>query len=115
MNSEKLLDITLDAISDRHGEATEAYDMRGISILADFYIVTSASSNRQLHALVNSILDKVREYDYHDYRVEGTRDSNWLLVDLGDIVVNIFTEDARDFYGLESLWANGKKLDIPED
>ena len=50
MKSEELLDIVLKAISERHGEDTEAYDMRGISILSDFFVATSASSSRQLHA-----------------------------------------------------------------
>lgn len=115
MNSQELLDIVLKTISDRHGENTKAYDMRGVSILADYYVITSAGSNRQLHAIINNILDAVREKGFNDYRVEGGRDSNWLLVDLGDVVVNVFTEEARDFYGLESLWSNGKELDIPEE
>ena len=91
LDSKKLLDLTVEAIDERHGEDTEAYDMQGISILADYYVVTTAGSNRQL------------------------RDSNWLLVDMGDVVVNVFTEDARDFYGLEKLWSNGKKLELNLD
>lgn len=115
MKDTQILDFVLKAISDRHGEDTEAYDMRGVSILADFYVITSAGSNRQLHAIANSIVEEAHNHDYSDYRIEGTRDSNWLLIDLGDVVVNIFTKDAREFYNLEKLWANGKKLEIKED
>lgn len=115
MKNTEILDFALKAISDRHGEDTEAYDMRGISILADFYVVTSAGSNRQLHAIANAIVDEAHENDYTNYRIEGTRDSNWLLIDLGDVVVNIFTKDAREFYNLEKLWADGKQLEIKED
>lgn len=115
MSSKEVLDFTLKAISDRHGEDTEAYDMEGISILADYYVVTSAGSNRQLHAIANSIVEEAHENKYTNYRIEGTRDSNWLLIDLGDVVVNIFTKDAREFYNLEKLWANGKQLEIKED
>ena len=61
------------------------------------------------------IIDKIHEHGKEDYRIEGTRDSNWLLVDMGDVVVNVFTEDARDFYGLEKLWSNGKKLELNLD
>ena len=86
MDSKKLLDLTVEAIDERHGEDTEAYDMQGISILADYYVVTTAGSNRQLHAIVNSIIDKIHEQGKEDYRIEGTRDSNWLLVDMGDVV-----------------------------
>ena len=89
--------------------------MRGISILADYYVITSAGSNRQLHAIVNSIVDEAHQNNYTDYRIEGTRDSNWLLVDLGDVVVNIFTREAREFYNLEKLWANGKQVELKED
>lgn len=115
MNSQDLLKAALAAISDRHGQETEAYDMRGVSILADFYVITSADSNRQLHALANSLVEAMHKLNYSDYRIEGTRDSNWLLVDLGDVIVNIFTPDARAFYGLEQLWSQGKQLDISEE
>lgn len=112
MKSNEVLKMCLTAISDRHGEDTKAYDMRGVSILADYYLVTTAGSNRQLHALANSIIDAAHQKQYTDYRVEGTRDSNWLLLDMGDVIVNIFTKDARDFYNLEKLWANGKEIEV---
>lgn len=115
MDSKQILDFATKAISDRHGENTDAYDMRGISILADYYVITSAGSNRQLHAIANAIVDEAHKNNYTDYRIEGTRDSNWLLIDLGDVVVNIFTNEARDFYNLEKLWANGKKVELKED
>lgn len=115
MNSQELLNLVLKAISDRHGEDTEAFDMRGISILADYYVATSATSSRQLHAIANSILEACHEKGYYDYHVEGNHDSEWLLVDLGDVVVNIFTEEARSFYNLEKLWADGKQITIEED
>ncbi|CCI86113.1 ribosome silencing factor [Lactobacillus gigeriorum] len=115
MTSTEILDFVAKAISDRHGEDTEAYDMRGISVLADYYVVTSAGSNRQLHAIANSIIDEAHQLNYYNYRIEGTRDSNWLLIDLGDVVVNIFTKDAREFYNLEKLWLDGKKVELKED
>ncbi|QNQ80137.1 ribosome silencing factor [Lactobacillus sp. PV034] len=115
MEAKQLLDLTIEAIDERHGEDIEAYDMAGQSILADYYVITSAGSNRQLHAIVNAIVDKIHENGKEDYRIEGNRDSNWLLIDMGDVVVNVFTEDARDFYGLEKLWRNGKKLELDLD
>ncbi|RVU70003.1 MULTISPECIES: ribosome silencing factor [Lactobacillus] len=115
LSSQAILDFVAKAISDRHGEDTEAYDMRGISILADYYVITSAGSNRQLHAIANAIVDEAHKNEYTNYRIEGTRDSNWLLIDLGDVVANIFTADARDFYNLEKLWANGKRVELKED
>lgn len=115
LENKKILDFVLKAISDRHGEDTEAYDMQGVSILTDYYVATSAGSNRQLHAIANAIVDEAHENNYTDYRIEGSRDSNWLLIDLGDVVVNIFTREAREFYNLEKLWANGKQIEIKED
>ena len=115
MDSKKLLEIVVKAADSKRAEDTVALDVQGISILADYYVVTTAGSNRQLHAIVNSIIDKIHEQGKEDYRIEGTRDSNWLLVDMGDVVVNVFTADARDFYGLEKLWSNGKKLELNLD
>lgn len=115
LNSKEILDFTIEAISQRHGEDTAAYDMRGISILTDYFVITSAGSNRQLHALANAIVAAAHEHKDDNYRIEGTRNSNWLLIDLGDVVVNIFTEEARAFYNLEKLWAKGKKVALKED
>lgn len=115
MTSTEILNFVVKAISDRHGEDTEAYDMRGISILSDYYVVTSAGSNRQLHAIANAIIEEAHQNEYSDYRIEGTRDSNWLLIDLKDVVVNIFTKDAREFYNLEKLWMDGKPVELKED
>ncbi|CAM3172801.1 ribosome-associated protein [Lactobacillus bombicola] len=115
MTSKDILTFTLKAISDRHGENTVAYDMQGYSILADYYVATSAGSNRQLHAIANAIIDAAHLANFNDYRVEGSSESNWLLLDLGDVVVNVFTEEARDFYNVEKLWTDGKKIEIKED
>lgn len=115
LTSKEILTFVLKAISDRHGEDTIAYDMQGISILADYYVATSAGSNRQLHAIANAIVDEAHQADYYDYRIEGSSESNWLLLDLGDVVVNVFTEEARDFYNVEKLWSEGKQLELKED
>ncbi len=114
MESQKLLDLVLKAISDRHGEQTQAYDMRGISILTDYYVVTSAGSQRQLHAIANQIIQTLHENHETNYRIEGSHDSSWLLVDLNDVVVDLFTQEARQFYGVEKLWESGKRLEIEE-
>lgn len=115
LESKEVLAFALKAISDRHGEDTQAYDMQGYSILADYYVVTSASSNRQLHAIANAIIDEAHQANYSDYRIEGSSESNWLLIDLGDVVVNVFTNEAREFYNVEKLWGDGKRLALKED
>lgn len=115
MTSKDILTFVLKAISDRHGENTAAYDMQGYSILSDYYVVTSAGSSRQLHAIANAIIDEAHKAGFYNYRVEGTSESNWLLLDLGDVVVNVFTEEARDFYNVEKLWVDGKKIELKED
>lgn len=115
MTSKQILDFVIKAISDIHGEDTEAYDMRGISILADYYVITSAGSNRQLHAIANAIVEEAHKNNYTDYHIEGSRASNWLLLDLSDVIVNVFTKDARNFYNLEKLWANGKQVELKKD
>ena len=65
MDSKKLLDLTVEAIDERHGEDTEAYDMQGISILADYYVVTTAGSNGQLHAIVMNKEKKITVLKEH--------------------------------------------------
>ena len=80
-------------------------DLQKLNAVADYFVICTGESDRQLKAIVDSIDETVgREFD-RDARIEGTPDTGWVLIDYGDVVVHIFSVALRDFYRLERLWS----------
>jgi ribosome-associated protein len=81
-----------------------------LSTIADVFVVCSADNPRQLNALREAVIDGLREQDVRPKRVEGLAETGWILLDYGDVIVHLFTEDQRAFYRLEDLWSEAQKL-----
>jgi ribosome-associated protein len=78
-----------------------------LTSIADYFIICSANTERQTQAIADSILEKLRESQgIKPLLVEGTTPGRWILIDFGDFIFHIFTEDCRRFYGLERLWGD---------
>ena len=88
-------------------------DLRELTPLFDYFVLTTGTSRRQLHAIAEEI-DDVLKRDFHDQRlgIEGYADSRWILLDYGDVVVHIFDEETRRYYDLENLWAGSKRVPL---
>jgi ribosome-associated protein len=81
-------------------------DIRRVSLLADYFVICSGASERQLRAIVDEILEKVKkEAGVVPLNVEGVPSSGWVLVDYGDVIVHIFAPSLREYYSLEKLWS----------
>ena len=104
MKSPELKIICLDALEDLKAKDILPLDIRGISGFADWFIIATASSSRNAKALSNKIIETVKENKLQVVGVEGQEDSEWVLVDCGDVIVNIMQQETREFYDLESLW-----------
>jgi ribosome-associated protein len=85
-------------------------DIKHISSFADYFIICSGTSDRMLDALADAVVDKAREKYKLRGRIEGKPEIGWVLADLGDIIVHLFSQERRDYYRLEELWAEGKVL-----
>jgi ribosome-associated protein len=82
-----------------------------LTSIADYFLLCSASSERQAQAIADSVVDKLREDDHvKPLLVEGTTPGRWILLDYGDFIFHIFTEDCRRFYGLERLWGDAPNV-----
>ena len=94
----------------------KAFDLDVLSVadltsIADFFILTSASNERQAQAIADNILAELKEkMGVRPLLVEGTTPGRWVLLDFGDFIVHIFTEDCRRFYGLERLWGDAPNV-----
>ncbi len=102
--------------AENNGRDIVVLDMRGLTPMFDYFVIASGSSRRQLHAISEDIDHKLED-DLGDERqsIEGYRESRWILLDYGTVVVHLFEDETRDYYGLEQLWAAAKQVDLPEN
>lgn len=104
MTVEKLLQVVVDACDEKHGYDIVAYDLTAAGLLYDYSVICHAPTNRQVGAIANEVKEKVQEAEGKVYSIEGLREAKWILMDLGDIVVNIMTRDDREYYELDNLF-----------
>ena len=114
--TEILLSSVIKGIHEKQGKNVLKIDLRKLgSRIADFFVVCHASSSSQVSAICDSIEETARkEAGEKPLRIEGLENSLWVLVDYGNIVAHIFIEESRNFYSLESLWADAK-IEVVED
>ncbi|CAH2253550.1 Functions as a ribosomal silencing factor. Interacts with ribosomal protein L14 (rplN) [Enterococcus faecium] len=82
-------------------------------MLADYFMICSANSERQINAITEEIIDK-EENKYEVKRIEGKEGGKWVLIDLGDVIVHVFHAPERSFYNLEKLWSDAPLVDLSE-
>lgn len=81
-------------------------DLRGISLIADYFVLCTGTSERQIKAVVDEIVGTLaREERLKPLQIEGTPDSGWVLLDYGSVVVHVFSPEVREFYRLDKLWS----------
>ena len=105
VNAEELRDLALDALEDLKGVNVVSIDVRDRTDVTDFLVVASGTSNRHVKSLSDSVIEKAKKADARPLGVEGQEAGEWVLVDLGDVVVHVMLPATRDFYDLERLWA----------
>mgnify|MGYP000860569178 FL=1 len=91
-----------------------ALDVREISFLADYFVICSGNSERQINAIIDEVIDKEEENQVSVRRVEGKDGGKWVLIDLGDVIVHVFSASERAFYNLEKLWSDAPLVDLNE-
>lgn len=106
MEKEQLKVLVINAIEDIKGIDTQVYDLEGKSDVTDLMIIASGNTPRQVKAIADNIIEKAKKQGVAPLGVEGQTAAEWVLVDLGDVVVHIMTPSIRDFYNLEKLWGD---------
>lgn len=107
MNSKAVIDMAKTALDDMKGIDLVVIDIMGKSSIADAMIVVTGTSQRHVRSLAESVRLSAKEADHPPLGVEGADSSDWVLVDLGDVIVHVMTEEKREFYSLEKLWSVG--------
>lgn len=99
----------VEVVADKKGENVLLLDIHDISILADYFVIGSATSERQAKAIVEGIQQETKKaFDVKPLHVEGEAASGWVLMDYGDVIVHLFTPQVRAYYDLEGLWRDGR-------
>ncbi|HEY0583714.1 MAG TPA: ribosome silencing factor [Chloroflexota bacterium] len=92
--------------SDKQASDIVLLDIRGISLIADYFVICTVGSERQASAILKDLSDKlIEEFGRKPLHMEGKPDSGWVLLDYGDVIVHVFSSTQRTFYNLEQLWA----------
>lgn len=111
MNTTDMAKRIANAADDKKAEDIVVLDMRGISILADYFIICSGSADTQVRAIINSIENTLEEDDIYVKHKEGIDEGHWAVLDYADIIVHVFHANEREHYQLERLWGDAKEVD----
>jgi ribosome-associated protein len=104
------LDPYIEAASEKKALNLIVLDVRDLTSIADVFIICSGRSNRQVNAIADSIVAKLKKQKIKPLSVEGTGEGHWVLLDYGHVVIHVFYEPVREFFDLEGLWADAKRL-----
>lgn len=106
MSPETLLALVQELLEDDKAGDIVVIDLSGKSSIADYMVVASGQSTRQVGAMTDHLLELFRKNGLRGAKVEGRSRSDWVLVDAGDVVIHLFRPEVREFYKLEKLWSH---------
>ncbi len=115
MSERELLHTAVKAADDKRAEDILVLNMKGISLVADFFMICHGNSDKQVQAIAREIKDKAEENGYEINRMEGFDEARWILIDLGDVIAHVFHRDERSYYNLERLWGDAPLENIESE
>lgn len=114
MEKNQLLDLAVRAADDKKALDLVVLDMEGISLIADYFVICHGNSEKQVEAIAREVKDRAQEAGMELKRLEGLDESRWVLIDLNDVIVNVFHKDERLYYNLEKLWGDARALSVDQ-
>ena len=111
-SSKNLLKLTLDALEDDKAIDIMSINLEGRSSIADYMIVASGSSAKQVTSMADNLVKKYKEIGLRTPSPEGMSNGDWVLIDAKDILIHLFRPEVRDFYSLEKMWAKNQKENV---
>ena len=113
VSTEKMMaQIACKAIDDKKGQDIKIIDIHNVSGIADSFVIASGTNSNQVQAIVDNVEEQLGRAGFEAKQIEGNRNSSWILMDYGDVIVHVFDEENRLFYDLERIWRDGKVLEM---
>lgn len=109
-NPERVARSLVEVLADRKAEDVVLLDLREVSVIADFFVICTGTSERQINALTRALSERAEELGAPTRRVEGSSDGGWVLIDFEDVIAHVFSPEQRTFYRLEELWKGARPL-----
>lgn len=110
--SRELAEIAVKALDSKKGKEIRLIRIDKITTLAEYFVICTGTSNTQINALCDAVEKELTEKGEEPLHREGYRGGTWFLLDYGCVVVHVFNDEARKFYSLEHLWADGEEVDL---
>ncbi len=107
--------LCLKIIKERKALDPILFEVGKLTSITDYFLIASGNSNRQVQAINQHLSKRMREEGFRAYGVEGERQGHWILMDYGEVVIHLFYQPVREFYDLEGLWTEAKKIDLDEN
>jgi ribosome-associated protein len=104
--------IAAEAAADKKARDIVILDIRGLSIIADYFVLCSGNSTTQVQAIAKAVKEKMDKRGLRIRGMEGYDDAKWVLIDGGDVVIHVFRQEEREFYNLERVWNDARELSI---
>jgi ribosome-associated protein len=101
---QSLKSVILGALDDMKALEVRVLDVRGLTDIADFMVIASGTSDRHVRSVAQRVIEKTKEAGFRPHGVEGQKDTDWVLIDLHEMIVHVMLPRVREFYGLEKLW-----------
>jgi ribosome-associated protein len=105
--SDELLAVVLASVDDDKAEEIVQIDLRGRSDVADYMVICSGRSSRQVASISEKLADRIKEKFHLSAKMEGKETGDWVLIDAGDVIIHVFRPEVREFYQLEKMWLPG--------
>ncbi|MDE6260976.1 MAG: ribosome silencing factor [Oscillospiraceae bacterium] len=114
LNEKEMVSIAVKALDNKQGKDIKVLRTADQTTLADYFIICNGTSNTQVRALADAVEEAMSKAGEEPHHIEGHRGNQWTLMDYSAVVIHIFTEEGREFYGLERLWSDAEAVDIAE-
>lgn len=115
MDGQKLAEFCAQKCLEKKAENVVILDLERLSSVADYFVVCSGFSDRQVSAIAQHVSDELRTTGVKTYHKEGFGDGRWCLIDFGTVIVHVFQDQLRDYYNLEGLWSDAKRIRITDE
>jgi ribosome-associated protein len=112
LSAEEKAALTSRIAADKKAMDVVVLDMRDASSITDYFLICSGGSERQVRAIADAIDEQLGQSGIASLGVEGYREGRWILMDYGDVIVHVFSQETRDFYDLERLWGDVPRFDL---